>query len=78
MINIAKRKTGLLAKGRENSGIIRILREIQATDAPTRTGDGPRRQAEKLSDEENCANKNRFISEGPEKLSGKTAKRRRL
>ena len=34
MINIAKRKTGLLAKGRENHGIIGILREIQATRLP--------------------------------------------
>ena len=62
----------------KNSGISGILREIQAADTPTRTGDGSRRRAEKLSDDENRANKNRFISEGPEKKSGKKAKRRRL
>ena len=61
---------------RKNSRISGILREIPAVDTPTRTGDGSRRRAEKLSDDENCANKNRVVSEGPENFSGKKAKRR--
>ena len=55
-----------------------ILRVIQAADTPTRTDNGLRRRAEKLSDDKNCASKNWFITDGPEKLPGKKAKRRRL
>ena len=52
-------------------GISGILQVIQAAGTPTRNGNGSRRRAEKPSHDKNRANKNRFISEGPEKLFGK-------
>ena len=55
----------------KKSGISGTLRVIQAGDTPTRTGNGSRRRAEKPSDDKNCANKNRFISDGPESFPEK-------
>ena len=73
-----EQKTGSEAKVRIFSPDFQDFRENQAADTPTRTGDGPRRQPEKLSDEENRANKNRFINQDAENFSGKKGKRRRL
>ena len=67
MMEIANKKTGLEAQVRKP--FYGILRDIQAADTPARTGDESRRRAEKLSDENNRANKNWLISEGPEKNS---------
>ena len=70
MIETVKTKAGSYAKVSKKSGTCGILQEIQAADTPTRTGDGSRRQVAKLSDDTNRANKNRFISESPEKNTG--------
>ena len=56
----------------KKTGISGILRVFQAADTPTRTGNGSRRRAEKLSDDKNRANKNRFISDGPENFPEKS------
>ena len=78
MIEIAKIKAGLQATVSKKTKISGIWRVIQAADTPTRTGNGSRQRAEKLSDDKNRTKKDWFVSDGPEKLSGKKAKRGRL
>ena len=66
MLKIAEKK-GSTSDGEGEFQDFRILRESQAADTPTRTGDRWQRRAEKLSGEGNRANTNRFISKGAAK-----------